>query len=87
MITLTEVCKQPKMDLQKMGQHLKHNLKMNVLARSNVPEELVEEFERTWQSLESNILSKYDDTQLKMLNVNSTNKAIDVMNSSIPQIL
>ena len=87
MITLREVCKQKEMDLQLMGKHLKHNLKMNVLSRSNVPVHLVEEFERTWDSLESNIMSKFDASQLKLLNVNQTNKAINVMESSIPQIL
>lgn len=87
MITLKEICKQPDANIDVMGQHLKHNLKLNVLSKNNLPIELVEEFDRTYNSMESQIMEKFDDTQLKTLNVNQKNNAINVLESSVPNII
>lgn len=88
MLTLTEVCKVKNANIEEMGKHLKHNLKMNVLSRNNVPIELVEIFDKQWNDfIEKQLSIKLDDTQLKTLNINQTNKAINVLESSVPNFI
>ncbi len=85
--TLRQVCKQEHVDLKEIGKHLKHNLHMNVLSVSNVPEQYLADFDNMWNGYEKELLTgKFDSTILKTLNVAVKDKAINLMESSIPTI-
>lgn len=88
LLSLREVTKQEKVDINELAQHLKHNLKMNVLSVKNIPEELVAEFEKTWTELEQFILhEKLDEQKLKALAstpINPKSSGVNVLAESIP---
>ena len=101
MISLKDVCKQPKADLEEMGKHLKHNLQMNVLAISNIPEKYLQKFNECWDAFESQIInskfddknlkllainSKFDDKNLKLLAINQKDKTSSLLENSIPDM-
>jgi len=87
MISLKDVCKQPNADLKEMGAHLKHNLKMNVLAISNVPEKYLLNFEEVWKAFENEILTqKFDCKLLKTSNVAQKDSSTQMLENSIPDV-
>jgi hypothetical protein len=88
LIELKKICKQPNAVLKSIQDHLKHNLKLNVLTPSNIPEKYLIEFENIWNAFEKDILeSKFDDTILKKTNLNQKDSAVNLMEQSVPKDL
>jgi len=87
MLSLREVTKQNHVPLESMGKHLKHNLKMIVLAKNNLPENYLEDFNKLWDEKESSILTEtFDQTVLRSMNVTTKDSATDIFEKSMPDI-
>lgn len=91
LLSLREVSKQEKVDIQEIGKHLKHNLKMNVLSVKNIPEELVQEFEILWENNSEKILKEpFDEKKLLSLEsqpINPKSNGFNVLEQSIPKVV
>jgi len=70
----------------KILEHLKHNLRMNVLSINNIPKQYVEDFETCFKGYEDTIYNGIFDSKLVFQNLNVTKKdnATNLMSSSIP---
>jgi hypothetical protein len=87
MISLKDVCKQPDADLKDMGAHLKHNLRMNILAVSNIPEKYLIEFNDVWNALGAELTTgKFDSKLLKSSVVTQKDSTSSLLENSIPDI-
>jgi hypothetical protein len=87
LIELKTETKQYDADLNKMGQHLKHNLRINVLNPKNIPEEYIKMFDSYYSKLEDSILTQqFDDSVLKKLNTNIKDSAVNLLENSIPEL-
>lgn len=85
LINLRTICKQEHVELNEMGRHLKHNLRMIVLSTKNIPEQYVLNFETVWEQNKDNILNgTFDDSKLLAMNVNSKDSATNLLENSIP---
>lgn len=85
LINLRVICKQEHVDLNEMGRHLKHNLRMIVLTAKNIPEQYILNFETVWEQNKDNILNgTFDDSKLVAMNVNSKDSATNLLENSIP---
>lgn len=92
LLSLKEVTKQNDVDLKLMAQHLKHNLKINMLSVKNIPDELRQEFNKCWEeNIDRITKQKVDEIQImkcyQEVNYNPKNKGKDVMAQSIPNII
>jgi len=86
-ITLKDICKQPDVPLKQIGIHLKHNLQMNVLNRSNIPVKYVDEFDIMWNSFKDEIFNKnFNISQFKGMDVNKKDSATNILQQSIPDL-
>ncbi len=86
-ITLRDMLGQTHVPLKEIGTHLKHNLRMNVLNRSYVPEKYLTEFDIAWGIMETQILeNKFDMSVFRSMNVNVKDSAINLMEQSIPSL-
>ncbi len=87
MISLKDVCNQPNVELKEMGRHLKHNLRMNVLTPSNVPEQYLNEFDERWNAFGAEIVgSKFDPKILKTSQIAQKDNSTSLLENSIPDI-
>ena len=88
MISLKDVCKQPDVSLKEMGAHLKHNLRMNILAVSNIPEKYLNLFNETWNALGPGLVSGiFDEKLLKSSYVAQKDSTSNLLENSVPDIV
>lgn len=86
LVTLKTMTKQ-EVHIETLGTHLKHNLRMNVLSKNNVPEKYLNEFENVWASFENEILTgKLNYSFFEKLKVNKIDNSINVLQNSIPDL-
>lgn len=86
LITLKTMTKQ-EISIDVLGDHLKHNLKMNVLSRNNIPEKYLTEFENVWASFENEILTgKFNYSIFDKVKVNKIDKSTEILQNSIPDL-
>lgn len=91
LLSLREVTKQKtNAPLEGLIAHLKHNLKVNMLTRNNVPEQYVAEFDTCWNANLERITSETLDfknlAKLASLNTSNKNNGINVLADSIPEL-
>jgi len=87
MLALKEVSKQTHVSLETMGKHLKHNLRLIVLSKNNVPENYLENFNKLWDEKQDSILnSVFDPMVFKSMPIHRKDSASDVFEKSIPDI-
>lgn len=89
LLALKEVTKQTDVDVNVMAQHLKHNLKLNVLSKHNVPEQYLLDWDIEWSKIYIDLMKNFDENRLKLFQQNKYIKdnAIDVFDNSIPDEL
>lgn len=86
-LSLKEVTKQNHVPLETIGKHLKHNLKMIVLSKNNIPKNYLDDFNTLWDSKEHEILNgSFDHNVFKSLKIVRKDSATDVFENSIPDI-
>lgn len=84
--TVIGITKQPNIEIQDLGEHLKHNLRMIILSKPNLPQSSIMLFEEMWKGYESQLSQNFDMSQMK-LNIDRKDSATNVLESSIPEIL
>lgn len=88
LLSLKEVTKQNHIDINVMGQHLKHNLKMNVLSKSNVPELYLNNWNTTFDNYLELLKQPFDETKLDTFRKNKfiKDKTTDTYKNSLPNL-
>jgi len=87
LLALQSITKQKDIKIDLIGKHLKHNLRMIVLSRSNIPEKYLDAFDIHWLKNEERILEgDVDFSKLKKFNVNMKDSAIEVFENSLPDM-
>jgi hypothetical protein len=81
--TLRENTNQTHVDIKLIGEHLKHNLKINILSEKNIPENYLNEFNLYFESYKDIIFNKSyaDELTIKIVNTST------VLQDSLPDNL
>lgn len=80
--TLREMTNQTNVDIKVIGEHLKHNLKINILSEKNIPIEYLTEFNLCFENYKDLIYNKNYDNEL---NLKVTVNTSTVLKDSIPE--
>lgn len=85
MLALREVTKQEDVDIDNMSEHLRHNMRMNMLIPSVIPPQFIEEFDKVW-------LENYHAIKNKTLSQEDFRNVIvtsgtNIFNEAIPEEL
>lgn len=83
LLALIEVTKQSTVTVKDIGNHFKHNLRLNLLSEKNMPIDCVKQFDTIFDTLKESLINDEFDFDLIKKPNNNVNKNIKLLNDSV----
>ena len=83
LLAIIEVTKQSTVTVKDIGNHFKHNLRLNLLSEKNMPIDCVKQFDTIFDTLKESLINDEFDFDLIKKPNNNVNKNIKLLNDSV----